>query len=481
MDLSFAQVVAATEAVPVVADEAVSQARITGVVTDNRQISGGELFVAISGEHVDGNRFAKAALDAGAVAVLTADEAAARATGAAPQRLIAVTDPVLALGKLAKYWLAYLREHTRADLKVIGITGSVGKTTTKDLLARILLHRGAVVAPPNSFNNEIGLALTVLRADFETASLVLEMGADRAGNIAYLTDIAPLDLSVVLIVAKAHLGNFGTIEHTVQEKAQIIAGTFPHGTTILNADDPKVAAMSGSAKCNVEYFSAASSVARQQTKQRVLAEATEIREVAGHARFVLRLAEKTQELTLGLAGMHHLSNALAASAVAHLLQINFSDLVAELEQATPGSPHRMDVQQVGSMLVIDDAYNANPTSMRAGIAALGTLGAKYSRRIAVLGQMLELGPDSEKEHRELLKPLLHAGVTDLYLVGSDAFALTVPAREAGLNVVEYSTVDSLIAELDTLLPSDCAVLFKGSNGTRVWQAAEDVLTRGLSR
>lgn len=237
--------------------------------------------------------------------------------------------------------------------------------------------------------------------------------------------------------------------------------------------------MAGNAKCQVVYFSAESSVCSQQSK--LFATASELVQVGGHARFTLRLDGETQTVRLGLPGVHHVANALAASAAAKILGVDFADIVTELEQAKPGSPHRMDVRQIGGMLIIDDAYNANPTSMRAGIAALGALGAKYARRIAVLGQMLELGPDSEQEHRQLLQPLLEANVQDLHLIGSDAFSLTAPAREAGLNVVEYSSVDSLIAELDSLLLPDCALLFKGSNGTRVWQAAEKAFTKGHTK
>ncbi|MDR6939006.1 UDP-N-acetylmuramoyl-tripeptide--D-alanyl-D-alanine ligase [Arcanobacterium hippocoleae] len=476
VNLSVAEVLRAVQGQLAGADDAFRQLRISGVVTDNRQITGGELFVAITGERTDGNEYAQAALAAGATAVLTANPALAQKSGAPPERLILVADPVYALGQLAKSWLAYLRAQTHADLKVIGITGSVGKTTTKDLLAKILTHRGNVVAPPNSFNNEIGLALTVLRADFQTASLVLEMGADRLGNISYLTDIAPLDVSVVLAVAKAHLGAFGSLENTIQEKAQIIHGTAPDGMVLLNADDPNVAKMSAQANCQVQYFSA---MPRKENDQddpnQILAQAVNISANAARPSFTLHLAGESAECELGLPGLHNISNALAASAVAASLGVPFLEICAELGTAKAGSPHRMDVHQAGKILVIDDAYNANPASMRAGIAAFGQLGKKYRRKVVVLGQMLELGDVSSQEHQALLPSLLAADVTDLFLVGEAAFALTPIAREAGINVVEYVSVDLLRADIHTVVVPDTAILFKGSNGTRVWQIAAEVI------
>ncbi|XCB30336.1 UDP-N-acetylmuramoyl-tripeptide--D-alanyl-D-alanine ligase [Arcanobacterium hippocoleae] len=482
MNLSFAEVTAAVGGKAAAEDVQTAFLRFTGVAIDNRKIEGGELFVAIAGENSDGNRFAKAALDAGAVAVLTSNAQIAIENGAAPERLIVVADSVLALGKLAKYWLSYLRQNSKANLKVIGITGSVGKTTTKDLLARILTHRGPVVAPPNSFNNEIGLPLTVLRANLQTANLILEMGADRVGNIAYLTDIAPLDVSTVLIVAKAHLGSFGSIENTICEKAQIIAGTQSDGVAVLNADDPNVVQMAATAECKVEFFSVNSAQAEEARKnQDVFAAASEIDAANGYPQFTLFLGGQHEKLVLGLAGKHNIANAVAAAAIARILGVSFADIIREIANSKPGSPHRMDVREIGKILVIDDAYNANPTSMRAGIAALGLLGVKYARRIAVLGQMLELGPDSEKEHQELLSALLQADVSELYLVGKGAFALTAFAREAGIKVVEYLTVEPLIAELNQVLQPDSAVLFKGSNGTKIWQAADSVFSKGFNR
>lgn len=483
VNLSFAEVVAATGGEVVAVNPELEQLRINGVVTDNRKISGGELFIAIAGEKVDGNTFAGAALTAGASAVLTQDAKTALASGAKAEQIIVVKDVIFALGKLAKFWLAYVRKHTTVDLKVIGITGSVGKTTTKDLLARLLLYRGAVVAPPNSFNNEIGLALTVLRADLDTASLVLEMGADRAGNIEYLTNIAPLDVSVVLAVAKAHLGNFGSLENTINEKSQIIAGTLDTGVTILNADDPHILKMADKASCRVEFFSAQNAQVSGKNKelQSVFAVATNISNTAEHPSFRLQIGAKKEEVTLGLVGRHNIMNALAATAVAQILGIDFADIVHELAVAKPASPHRMDVRKIEQRLIIDDAYNANPASMRAGIEALGVLGAQYTRRIAVLGQMLELGAESAKEHAALLAPLNAARVTDLFLVGEGAFVLANVAQEAGINVVKYFSVDSLLAELEQLLPPQCAVLFKGSNSTRVWQAAENLFTKGCTK
>ena len=213
------------------------------VVTDSRAAGPGSLFAAFAGEHVDGHDYVAAALGAGAAGALVSDTRALG--GLDPARLVVVDDVAAALGALARHVLAALRARRGPDdpLRVVAVTGSVGKTTTKDLLARLLEPLGERIAPPGSFNNEIGLPLTVLRARETTRTLVLEMGADHVGNIAYLTSVAPPDVAVVLVVGRAHLGEFGGIDNVARAKSELVTGLLPTGTAVLNADDARVAAM----------------------------------------------------------------------------------------------------------------------------------------------------------------------------------------------------------------------------------------------
>lgn len=440
---------------------------VTDVATDNRAITGGELFVAIRGENVDGNRFANDALRAGATAVLTSDPKAAQASGASEDRIISVADPIVALGKLAKANLERVRESGNPDFKVVAVTGSVGKTTTKDLLASVLAVRGPIIAPPGSFNNELGLPLTVLRADDSTATLVLEMGADHVGNIEYLTAIAPPDVAVVLVVARAHLGEFGGIENVARAKSELVVGLADGGTAVLNADDERVRAMSSLARGPVITFSAGS-----QPGADVVASDVTMND-AGRARFTLRFGEAAWPVELRLVGVHHVTNALAAASAAFALGIDGDTIAKILSASGPASPHRMDVFERDGVTIIDDSYNANPDSMRAGVRALQSLG-KARRKIAVLGEMLELGDASDEEHAALGTFVAEAGVDIAVCVGDGTSQLSQAAFSGGVQVYDVSDVAGASELLSTLLVSGDIVLLKGSNGSGIWKIADSL-------
>lgn len=428
---------------------------VTAVTIDSRGLVGGELFVALNGERVDGHDYAAAALQAGAAAVLIENEDKALATGADPARLILVDSTQDALGALAKAHLARVR--AAGNPLVVGVTGSVGKTTTKDLLAKLLAPRGPIIAPPGSFNNEIGLPLTVLRSDEQTATLVLEMGADHVGNLEYLTDIAPLDIGVVLAVAQAHVGEFGGIDNVAKAKAELVAGILPGGTAILNADDHRVAAMADKAETVLTFSTSAGD-----------AVAEDIEVTDGHPSFTLVHAGQRARLSLGLVGVHHVSNALAAASVGLVAGMQVSEVAALLADVAPASPHRMDVWSAKNLTVIDDAYNANPASMRAGIAALSQLG--QGRKIAALGAMLELGDESDHEHRSLGQVLAEAGVDTLIAVGAPALA--EGARAQGIEVLEASDAEAAWDIVEPLTSAEGTILVKGSNGSRMWALAD---------
>lgn len=437
--------------------------RVTGLVTDTRQIHGGEVFAAIKGERVDGATLAGAALKAGAVGVLTSDPDTALAGGADAHSLIVVDSVPGALARAARANVERIRAAGNPDFRIVAVTGSVGKTTTKDLLARILVCRGPLVAPPGSFNNEIGLPLTVLRADEKTATLVLEMGADHVGNIAYLTSIAPPDVGGVLAVARAHLGEFGGIDNVARAKAEMLAGIIDSGPVVLNADDERVAAMAPLARGPVIFFS------RTQPSD-VWAENI-VCDEAGHPSFTLHIADDTERVSLGLVGAHHVANALGAAALAHAIGVPTTQIAVGLDGATAASPHRMDVRQIAGATIIDDSYNANPDSMRAGIAALADIGGE-GRKLAVLGAMLELGEASEAEHAALAPVLVEAGVSVLILVGEGLSSLYDAATLEGLQVFDVADSMAALDTLESCIDAGDTILIKGSNGSGVWKLAD---------
>ena len=456
-------------------------ATVTGpVVTDSRQASPGALFVAVHGERTDGHAHLGSAGALGAVGAIVSDLKAARtglseeAAEAAeaedlPMGLVLVEDTVVALGALARTHLAGLRQGAvdRGErLTVVAMTGSVGKTTTKDLTRQLLAASGPTVAPRASFNNEIGLPLTVLEADESTRYLVLEMGASGAGHIAYLTDIAPLDAAAVLMIGHAHMGGFGSIEGVAAAKAEIIAGLLPEGTAILNADDARCAAMAKLAPARVLTFSAQGEPADLQAENVVLDE-------AACAAFDLHLPglDAPRRVQLAVAGAHNVANALAAAGLALAAGLE-PELIAErLGSVSIESPHRMDVSELsGDLLLIDDSYNANIDSMTAALAALPAL-AGSRRRVVVVSEMLELGESSAADHARTGELAAQAGAAMLIGIGSTQEALDA-ARARGVEVVGFEDSATAISQIDALLSDGDAVLVKGSNGSGAWRLAD---------
>ncbi|WP_426311573.1 UDP-N-acetylmuramoyl-tripeptide--D-alanyl-D-alanine ligase [Cellulosimicrobium sp. E-16] len=472
IELTAAQVAAATGG-RLSADPEV---RVGGpVVVDSRRVAPGSLFVALPGEHVDGHDFAAGAVAAGATLVLAAREL--------DVPCVVVDDVQTALGELARHVLATLREG--GDLRVVGVTGSVGKTTTKDLLGQLLRPEGATVVPRGSFNNEIGLPLTVLEADESTRFLVLEMGASGVGHLTYLTRIAPPDVSVVLVVGSAHLGEFGGIEAVACAKSELVAGLAPGGVAVLNADDLRVAAMADVAPGEVVTFGTIPA-------SDVRAEDLGI-DRTGRASFTLRVrpgasgdAQPTEEtharVTLGLVGEHHVTNALAAATAALRLGLALPDVAARLSDARALSPHRMQVtERPDGVTVIDDSYNANPDSMRAALKALAVMAGRDRRSVAVLGEMLELGEDSRVAHDDLGRLVVRLNVKLLVVVGEGAGGIHDGATQEGSWGDEtrfVPDVEAASALLRDELREGDVVLVKASNGSGLWRLGDELAAAG---
>ena len=443
---------------------------VTGpVVTDSREAQAGSLYVARRGESADGHAFVAGAATRGAVAAIVeheVDEAVAQ---------IVVEDSTEALGALARAHVEKLR--SSGDLDVIAMTGSVGKTTTKDLLFQIMSEDGPTVAPKLSFNNEVGLPLTALLADESTRHLVLEMGASGPGHITYLTDIVAPDVAIELCVGHAHVGGFGGFEGVAAAKAELIKGTRPGGPVILNTDDPNVEAMAPLATGRVIRFSASGN-------ERADVIARDVRlDRADRASFTLVTPEGEAPIDLKIVGRHHVANALAAAAGALTLGVSLQTVAAVLSCARALSPHRMDVRELRvdgmDLTLIDDSYNANLDSMRAGIAALASIG-RDSQRIAVLGEMLELGEDSQSLHQQVGALIADAGVETLIGLGTDAHyylegAPDVPNREVAADPQDAARLALEHAK------DGAVVLVKGSFGSQSWQVADILREKGTTR
>jgi UDP-N-acetylmuramoyl-tripeptide--D-alanyl-D-alanine ligase len=396
--LSLADVAAATGAQ--LSEVPDPDALVAGpVVIDSREVVPGSLFAALPGTRTDGHAFSATALAAGAVAVL-----ATRPVGGPA---LIVPDVQAALAPLARAVV-----DLAPDLTVVAITGSAGKTTTKDLAAQLIEQLGPTVAPRESFNNEIGHPLTVLKITSQTRYLVSEMAARGLGHITQLCAIAPPRVGAVLCVGHAHAGEFGSLERIAAAKGELPAALPADGVAILNADDARVAAMAARTRARVVTFgrSAGADVRAEHVQTGSL----------GQPGFILVTPAGSAPVQLQLYGEHHVHNALAAAAIAEQLGMPVAGIAAGLSAAVARSRWRMEVTRLpDGVTVINDAYNANPDSVRAAIAALATM-ARGRRGFAVLGHMTELGDDADQLHEEVGAAAAAAGLAGLIVVGEDA-------------------------------------------------------------
>ncbi|MFL6238091.1 MAG: UDP-N-acetylmuramoyl-tripeptide--D-alanyl-D-alanine ligase [Actinomycetes bacterium] len=415
--------------------------QVRDVVVDSRQAAPGSVFFALPGSVSDGRLHAPEAIAAGA-------EAAVVSTPVDGPCLL-VDDPLVALGRLAATTLQRSDRPT-----VVGITGSNGKTTTKDLVAAVLSTVAPTVAAPASYNGEVGLPLSVLRATSDTKYLVLEYGARGVGHIRELTRIARPDIAVELGVGVAHIGEFGSRAAIATAKAELVAALPSEGVAVLNADDPYVLAMQDQTAAQVVTFSRrddatvrATSVALDQNAQ---------------ARFVLSAPGGEAEVRLNLYGEHQVTNALATAAVALTCGLSVADTAAALSAAEPRSRWRMEVVETPQgVTLINDAYNANPDSMAAGLHALATIGGTR-RTWAVLGQMAELGDVAPEAHRNVGALAAELHIDQVVVVGRAAAAIGDAAGGPSTTVHVVADVEAATALLLANLRPGDVVLVKAS-------------------
>jgi UDP-N-acetylmuramoyl-tripeptide--D-alanyl-D-alanine ligase len=442
-------------------DEAVPTTVTAEAFVDSRNPVPGGLFVAVPGERVDGHDYAAAAVGGGAAAAL-----AARPVGVPA---VVVADVVGALGRLAHHVVGRL-----PDLRVVGLTGSQGKTSTKDLLAQVLAGAGATVATRGNLNNEIGMPLTALRAVPGTEFLVLEMGARHLGNIRELCEVVRPHVGLVLNVGTAHVGEFGSREVIAQTKGELVESLTEEGTAVLNADDRLVSAMAPRTRAAVTTYGEA-----QDADVRIDNLALDD---TGCPELDLVTAKRTAHVRLRLLGEHQAGNAAAAAAVALSLGLDLDDIAAALSSATNASPWRMEQhERADGVLVINDAYNANPESMRAALKTLAAIArgrGPGTRSVAVLGEMRELGESSREEHDAVGRLAVRLDISQLVVVGEPARPLHLGASLEGSwgdESVFVSDNDEATAWLrEHLRPGD-VVLVKASRAAALEQVAEALL------
>ncbi|WP_370619217.1 UDP-N-acetylmuramoyl-tripeptide--D-alanyl-D-alanine ligase [Mumia sp. Pv 4-285] len=431
---------------------------VTGPATlDSRAVSSGGLFVAVRGEHVDGHDYVDGAVRGGAVAVLAERRVDAPC--------VVVDDVALALARLATDVRSRLTGCT-----VVGITGSQGKTSVKDLAAQVLLRGGATVATAGNYNNELGVPLTVLRADADTRFLVVEMGARALGNIAELCAIAGPHVGAVLNVGTAHLGEFGSVETIERTKGELVEALGPDGVAVLNADDPRTAAMRSRTTARVTTYGAAED-ADVQIRDLVVGR-------DGEPTFTLVAGSDSAEVHVPLLGAHQASNAAAAAAIALAVGLEVETIADALGSVVTRSAWRMERHvRADGLVVVNDAYNANPESVGAALRAVTAM-REDGRVVAVLGEMLELGGAARRAHADVGTLAADLGVTQVVAVGSGSRPVHDAATAAGTASVHVDDVAAAVAWLQRYVREGDIVLVKASRASGLERVAAALLTEG---
>jgi UDP-N-acetylmuramoyl-tripeptide--D-alanyl-D-alanine ligase len=430
-------------------------ARITGAQPDPGPAGPGpgSLFAALPGSRADGHEFAPQAVAAGAVVL------ASRPAGVPA---LIVPDVPAALGALARAVVDRL-----PGLIIAAITGSAGKTTTKDLTAQLVESQGATVSPRNSYNNEIGHPLTVLRVTGETRYLIAEMSARGRGHIAGLCAMSPPRLGAVLCVGHAHAGEFGSLDEVAQAKSELPAALPADGRAVLNADDPRVIAMAAVTAAPVVTFGRSPGADVRAADVTI--------DQAGRPGFTLVTAGGSAPVRLRLHGEHNVTNALAAAALAGQLGMELPAIAEGLSAAAARSRWRMEVtERPDGVTVVNDAYNANPEAVEAALSALAAM-ARNGRAFAVLGHMTELGDEAERLHEEAGRQAARAGLAGLIVVGDEAAPMLAGAKQAGLpwpgELVQVPDAAAAVAAVTQRVTAGDVVLVKASRAANLQRVA----------
>jgi UDP-N-acetylmuramoyl-tripeptide--D-alanyl-D-alanine ligase len=431
--------------------------------TDSRLVSEGSIFFAKPGEQADGHDFVEDAKARGAVVAVVEHRVDVDITQ------LVVSNTVDALGVLASWLIGELKANGK--LKVVGITGSNGKTTTKNMLRAILSQVGNTIAPIESFNNKVGAPISILRADLNTEFLVVEMGAEGLGTIAYLAKMAQPDVGVILKVGMAHAGEFGGIDVTAKIKGELAEALGADAQLVLNADDGMVAAMKDRTKAAVKWFGTSS-------ESEYWASDISLSKIG--TSFVLHWPDgEHSAIQLSILGEHHVMNALAAASVSHLLGASKQQVVSALEAMELAERWRMQrVVRSDGVTVINDSYNASPDSMKAALQTLAQLGRMGTRTVAVLGEMAELGQYSRHEHDSIGRLVVRLNIDQLVVVGEGAKLIHMGASQEGSWDGEskfFPSIAEALAYLRGILADGDTVLVKSSKSANLRFLGDDLM------
>jgi UDP-N-acetylmuramoyl-tripeptide--D-alanyl-D-alanine ligase len=444
--------------------------KIRRLCSDSREVGPGDLFVAFKGDRFDGHAFVGQALQKealGALIELGSDVAATlRSSNQSPVPFIlGVPDALLAYQQLATY------HRTRFHIPIVAVTGSNGKTTTKEMVARVLEERWKVLVTEGNFNNRIGVPRTLLGLTPRHEAAVIEMGVDHKGQTTRLADITRPTIGVITNVGPDHLEFFGTMEVSAKAKGELLDWLGPEDAAVLNADDPYFGYLAARARCRVVSFGLSPTA---------LVRAMDVRSDAKGMTFKLHLPGRVRPtpVTLPAHGFHNLSNALAAAAVGYLCELSGAKIAQGLLHFRPALM-RSQVERLSGITVINDCYNANPASMKAAVDLLAELGAG-TRTIAVLGDMLELGPQAAAFHRGIGAHVAAGRTTALVTCGNLGRAIADGARAAGMaadRIVECADAEQAAAHVLSITHPGDVVLVKGSRGMRMERIVDAVRAR----
>ncbi|MEW6685036.1 MAG: UDP-N-acetylmuramoyl-tripeptide--D-alanyl-D-alanine ligase [Candidatus Edwardsbacteria bacterium] len=428
---------------------------VRGVSIDSRTIKPGEVFVAIKGPHFDGHQFVEEALSKRASAAIVSQESLKKIESSRP--IVVVKDTLAALQELARYY------RKKFNLTVIAVTGTNGKTTTKEMIATVLSPKYKTLKSEGNLNNQYGIPLTLFNLSPAYQICVLEMGMSALGEIAQLCELALPSIGVITNIAEAHLEFLKNIDNIARAKAELLHALPAKGFAILNADDKRVMAKAKETKAKIITFG---------IKQKAEVKVKQISEESFQTIFLL---EDDTEILLSLLGRHNIYNALAAIATAKVLGITTKEVTETLQNFKPAKL-RMEHTFLSGIEIINDAYNANPTSMKLALEVLSNLPSK-GRKIAVLGDMLELGPQSQTYHKEIGKFISSLKFSLLLTVGQEAKYISEEALKHGMkktSVWHFSQNKEAVEFLKDFLVEKDLVLVKGSRKMRLEEIIEDL-------
>jgi UDP-N-acetylmuramoyl-tripeptide--D-alanyl-D-alanine ligase len=446
--------------------------KIRRLCSDSREVGSGDLFVAFKGDHFDGHEFVEQSLHKGAIGALIEKGSVAASSlkswsGATTPFVLGVPDALLAYQQLATY------HRSRFQIPIVAVTGSNGKTTTKEMIARVLEERWKVLVTEGNFNNRIGVPHTLLRLTDEHEAAVIEMGVDHKGQTTRLAEITRPTIGLITNIGPDHLEFFGTMEVSAEAKGELLDLLEPHHAVVLNADDLYFGYLASRARCRVVSFGLSPTA---------LVRATDVQADARGMTFRLNLPGRVRPtpVTLPAHGFHNLSNALAAATVGYLCELSGAKIAQGLLHFRPATM-RSQVERLSGMTVINDCYNANPASMKAAVDLLAELGIG-THTVAVLGDMLELGAHAPAFHLEVGAHVAARGITSLVSCGALGRAIAEGARNAGMaheRITECPDAQEAALRILSIAHPGDVVLVKGSRGMRMEQVV-DALRAGVS-